>query len=303
VLEEGNGPQDVIYITHLGGGVPIAILYRAGIRMPRAPPLMTSSDRPLLVGHAERHDVDDFLQLKGYSSLTMTDFLRQGAELPLNTNNRRLLIAATVSSAVATVAFGGCVMQSTYDAAVQEGLTTRTELLQALEEQKALTRQISEIELRNADIQREAEAAVAALRQAQDEADHEREQTEQRLAKWKQKAAQAVKQQHALQYGLTVARENGAALQELIDVYQRKVRDGAMASTAEAAVHKPFDPSTIPEPQELPPAPAVTPPQPAQPPLPGPEAHPVKSPPPPADEGWFSSIKGWLMSLWRSVFS
>lgn len=266
---------------------------------------MIQSDRPLSVGDAERHDVDDFLQLNGYSALKVTVFLRQGSALSIYPSNRGVFIVVTLSSVVAMVAFDGCVTQSTYDAAVQEGLTTRSELAQALEEQKMLTRQVTDMEHRNADIQREAEAAVAALRQAQDEAGHEHEQTEQRLAKLKQKAAQAAKQQHGLQYELTVAKENGAALQELIDVYQRKVRDGALASAPEPPVHKPFDPSTIPPAQELPPAPAVAPPQPTPPPVPAPAAHPAKSPPPPppAEEGWFSSITGWLVSLWRSVFS
>jgi hypothetical protein len=255
------------------------------------------------VGDAERHDVDDFLQVNGYSSLKMAAFLAQGSAASIKTANRRLFIVAQLSFACATVAFAGCVMQSTYEAAVQEGLTTRSELVQALEEQKALTRQVSDLELRNAEARREAEITVAALRQAQDEADDERQQTEQRLAALQQKATQAAKQQRALKYELTVAKENGAALQELIDVYQRKVRDRASSSTGEPAAPKVFDPSTIPVPQDLPPAPAVTPPQPAPPPMPAPAAHPVNAPPPASDEGWFSSIKGWLLSLWRSVFS
>jgi hypothetical protein len=198
-------------------------------------------------------------------------------------------------------------MQSTYDAAVQEGLTTRTELAQALQEQAALTRQVSDMEMLNADAVREAEAAVTVLQQAQSEADQERRQIEQRQAKLKQKVAQAAKQQHTLQYELTVARENGAALQELIDVYQRKMRDGAFVSANEPAAPKPFDPSTIPLAQDLPlpPAPAVTPSQPApQPtPAPPPAVAPVKHTAPPPDEGWFASIKNWLVSVWRSVFS
>jgi hypothetical protein len=223
------------------------------------------------------------------------------------TGRIRLTMVATSSSAVALFGLSACVMQSTYDAAVQEGLTTRTELAQALQEQAALTRQVSELEMRNADAVREAEAAVAVLQQTQAEADQERRQIEQRVSKLKQKVAQAAKQQHALQYEMTVAKENGAALQELIDVYQRKMRDGSLASANEPAVHKPFDPSTIPLAQDLPlpPAPAVTPPQPAPQPasVPPPVAAPVKHTAPPAEEGWFDSIKNWLVSVWRSVFS
>ena len=203
------------------------------------------------------------------------------------------------------VASGGCVMQSTYDAAVQDTVTTRTELARALEEQTMLTRQVRDLEMQNADAVRAAEASVAALRQAQDEADRERQQIEQHLGRLRQKVAQATKQQHALKYELTVANENGAALQEMIDVYERKIRDGGpIPSAAEPAVHKPFDPSTIPVPQDLPPAPAASAPQPLPPPAPiaAPAANPAKASHPSADEGWFTSIKNWLVSLWQSVF-
>ena len=203
----------------------------------------------------------------------------------------------------------GCVMQSTYDAAVQEGLSVRTDLAQVKDEQKMLARQVREMELMNADVMREAESSASALQQAKDDAEQERQQAAQRIAKLQQKVAQATKQQRSLQYELTVAKENTSALQELIDVYQRKVRDGAVSAAetfgSEPTVHKPFDPSAIPIPQDLPAAPAVTPPQPVQPPVPAPApaASPVKPHQPPPDESWLSSITNWLVSLWHSVFS
>lgn len=218
-------------------------------------------------------------------------------------------ILMTSLCGVVTFVGGGCVMQSTYDAAVQEGMSAKTELVRAKEEQQLLARQVTEMELVNADVVREAEANASALQQAKDEADQERQRATQLIAKLQQKAAQAAKQQRSLQYELTVAKENAAALQELIAVYQKKVRDGAPVpaetSTPEPAVQKPFDPSTIPVPQDLPAAPAVTPPKPVQPPTPTPAqpATPAKSHEPPPDEGWLSSIKNWLVSIWHSVFS
>ena len=222
----------------------------------------------------------------------------------------RTTVPAVVTLLCGSVMFtGGCVMQSTYDAALQEGMSAKTELARAKDEQKMLARQVSEMELLNADIVHEAEASASALQQAKDEAEQERQQAAQQIAKLQQKAAQATKQQRSLQYELTVAKENTGALQELIDVYQRKVRDGAVvaaeASGSDPAVHKPFDPSAIPIPQDLPAAPAVTPPQPVQPqvPAPAPAASPAKPHQPPPDEGWLSSITNWLVSLWHSVFS
>ena len=216
-----------------------------------------------------------------------------------------IFLSVILMTAFAVIVASGCVMQSTYDAAVQDTVMTRTELARALEEQTTLTRQVRDLEIKNADVVREAEASVATLRQAQDEADRERQQIEQQLARLRQKAAQATKQQHALKYELTVAKENGAALQEMIDVYEQKLRNGGpIPSAAEPAVHKPFDPSTIPVPQDLPPAPAASAPQPLPPPTPAaaPATSPAKASHPSADEGWYTSIKHWLVSLWQSVF-
>jgi hypothetical protein len=221
----------------------------------------------------------------------------------------RLSIAMTSVCGFAMFTASGCVMQSTYEAAVQEGLRTKTELARALEEHKTLTRQASDMELLNTDALREAESAAGALQRAKDDAEYERQQVEQHITKLKQKLAQATKRQHSLQYEVMVAKENTAALPEMIDVYQRKVRDGAAAATpvpnAEPAVHKPFDPSTIPVPQDLPPAVAAAPqqPAPAPAPAPAPPVNRVKPSPPPPDEDWLTSIKNWLVSLWRSVFS
>lgn len=223
----------------------------------------------------------------------------------------RITIYAGVTSvcALAIFAAGGCVMQGTYDAALQEGTTTKAELAQAKDEQRMLARQVSDMERLNADVVREAEAATAALGQAKDEAEHKRQQAEQQIAKSQQRVALATKQQRSLQYELTVAKENASALQELVDVYQRKVRDGAAVAAAspvpEPPVRKPFDPSTIPVPQDLPAAPSVA--QPAPPPAPGPVPAPTatrpKSAPAPQDDDWFTSIRNWLVSVWHSVFS
>lgn len=218
----------------------------------------------------------------------------------------RNTIHLVVPSLFAIFTFCGCVLQSTYDAALQEGMATRAELARAKDEQNALARQVSDMELLNADVVREAEAAASALLEAKDEAEQKRQQAEQQIVKLQQKTALATKQQRSLRYELTVAKENTVALQELIDVYQGKIRDGAVVAATspspEPAIHKAFDPSTIPVPQDLPAAPAVSPPKPP-PPVPTPATSPVKTPQPPADEGWISSIKSWLVSLWHSVFS
>ena len=218
----------------------------------------------------------------------------------------RILVVFFTLFALCTV--NGCVSQSTYDAVVQEGLMVRSELDRIQEEHKALVHQANDLERMNADTMREAETIVAAVQQAKDDAEAEHHAAEIRLARLKAKAAQAAKQHNALQYELNVAKENTGALQEMIDVYQRKMRDGASTHPAQAtepAVHKPFDPSTIPPLQDLPAPSAVEPPKPVAPPPPAsaPAASPTQRTQDPVDIGWFDSIKGWLVSLWRSVFS
>lgn len=222
----------------------------------------------------------------------------------------KIRTAVTSLCGVALWTASGCVMQSTYDAAIKEGLATKSELARELDEQQALTRQVTDLELQNADVMREAEGAAAALQQARDDAEYERRQYEQLVAKLTQKLAQARKQQQSLRYEMTVAKEHSAALQEMIEVHQRKVRDGVAAAmppaAAEPAVHKPFDPSTIPLPEDLPALPAVAPQQPVSAPaaVPAPPASRAKPPEAPLpEEDWLTSIKQWLLSLWRSVFS
>ena len=226
----------------------------------------------------------------------------------LRPDRMRNTIHLVVTSLFAIFTGGGCVMQSTYDAALQEGMTTRADLARAQDEKKVLARQVSDMELLNADVVREAEAAASTLLQAKDEAEQERQQ------------ARAASRTIATEIGSgdqtttrTTVRVDGrqgkySALQELVDVYQRKIRDGAVVAASspvpEPAVRKPFDPSTIPVPEDLPAAPAVSPPKPPPPAsAPTPSTNPAKSPQPPADESWISSIKSWLVSLWHSVFS
>ena len=203
----------------------------------------------------------------------------------------------------------GCVMKSTYDAAVQEGEATKSELDRAREDQKLLARQVSQIERLNAEALRDAEATSAAVQQAKDEIERHRQLAEEQIAKLRQKIAQLTKQHSAVQYDLAVATENTAALQELVEVYQKKVRDSAVAGASpsplpETAASKPFDPATIPTPQDLPPpTPSLEPSKSVA--TQGPQSPPVSQKPSnePKDSGWFSGIKDWIISFWHSVFS
>jgi hypothetical protein len=208
----------------------------------------------------------------------------------------------------------GCVMKSNYDAVVQESDSYKLELEQAREEQKLYAKQVKELEQSNKDLMRDVEATVTSTLKAQTDMEAERRHAEDQQYKLKQKIWQLLKQQEAMRGELAVAKENGAALQELVDVYKRKVaelpRDVVASSTPDVTpAPKPFDPALLPPVQDLPPptpAPAVEPskaasatptPAPATPPL------PAKQKPESAESGWLSTIKEWVVSLWRSIFS
>jgi len=208
-----------------------------------------------------------------------------------------------------TLTATGCVTKSTYDLTVKEGEVTKADLERAREEQKLLMRQASQMERLNAETMRDAEATTAAVQQAKEDAERQRQGAEEQIAKLKQKIVQLTKQNGAIQYELTVAKENTAALQELVDVYQKKVRDGTVtgitsSASLESPAPKPFDPATIPMPQELsPPTPSPEPPKSAATPTPAPPPDSKKPVAEPEDSGWFSGIKEWIVSLWHSVFS
>jgi cell division protein FtsB len=275
------------------------------------PPVDLDCCRPsgsaIFRGRARTHQVGDFSRVKRYSSV-QTDLIKSFVEQQTNNPGKLMRILLVSFTLLALHTVNGCVSQGTYDAVVQEGLMTRSELERMQEEHRVLVRQANDLEQMNADSVREAETVVAAVQQAKDDAEDERHAAEMRIARLKAKAIQAAKQHNALQYELNVAKENTGALQEMIDVYQRKMRDGAPTHPAQGndpAVHKPFDPSTIPPLQDLPAPAAVEPPKPVAPPLHSPTAAatPASRTQDPVETGWLDSIKGWLVSLWRSVFS
>ncbi len=206
----------------------------------------------------------------------------------------------TFGIACLTLVINGCVMKSTYDAAIQESRFLKEELERAKDEQRLLARQTKELERQNQEATRDAEATVIAVLQAKTDRENERRLTEEQQANLRQKILVLVKQQDVMRKDLVIAKENSAALQELVDVYQRKLAElpkhTAAPSPADSTL-KPFDPSLLPPAQELPSPQAVTEPSKPTP------APPAKQQAEPADAGWLSVIKEWVVSLWRSVFS
>jgi hypothetical protein len=206
-------------------------------------------------------------------------------------------------------------MQSTYDDVMTDLEATRSELESAKAQKQALAREVAAFEQTTKEATREAEAAAASVRQARDEADSERKAGEERIAKLMRTISRLVGAQGSLLTALHAAREDSRALKSTVEMYKTKLNsaDGlrtpsfpSQPAGGDVPGSTPPDipvqgqaaasstPSPITSPSPAPPEPAQAKPMP-----PASQSPPVA----PADEGWVSSIKGWLLSIWRSVFS
>jgi len=210
---------------------------------------------------------------------------------------------------LAIMTSGGCVLNSTYNAAIMEKEAIKGDLERTKEEREILARQVAELEQLNRTAMQDIETAAAAARQAEINAATEQRQAEMQQTKLRVRIPQLMRQYDALRGALAVAKENGAALQELTEVYQKKLAElpkeiVASSSSVTDLASTPFDPAALPPGQTLPdPAPAVTPGEPIAAPPPVIPPAPTKQDAEPADSGWLSTIKDWLVSIWQSVFS
>jgi Skp family chaperone for outer membrane proteins len=211
-----------------------------------------------------------------------------------------------------TLTIGGCVASSTYDTAVADLEATKGELKVARTQSELLTEQISELEQRNNGLARQMEAALSALQQAEQEMDAERKARIERLSKLNHTIAQLTAQQNGLKYVLKRATEEEARLQSTVDRYNPPLgeADGVSASflpppnapTNEQAgtALAPSAPAPVPNA----PAPQQTVTTQAAPIPANPKQQPAgKQTAAPVEEGWLPAIKGWIVSLWRSIFS
>lgn len=199
-------------------------------------------------------------------------------------------------------------MNSTYEAALKEVEAAKTELHHAQEERDALTRLLEDLGKSNKAAMQETETLAASVRQAKINADTERRQAEAHQDSLKKKIPQLIRQHTAIQGELAVAKENRAALQELVEVYQKKLSelpkpikspmspDAAFAGSA-------LDPATLPPITAQPsPVPLVEPRDSPQPLAPKDTTVSDKPAADPSDSSWLSVIKGWVLAIWRSLF-
>ena len=234
-----------------------------------------------------------------------------------NTTRRGMKIHTATAGmlCLATLTTGGCVMSSTYDEAVTDLEATKAELDSTKTQSQVLIEQVSELEQHKIVLARQMEAASSALQQAQQEMETEHTASQERLSKLSRTISQLTAQQNSLRYALQRANEERPALQSTVERYKSKLGEGdgrraplfppPIAHTNEQTETALAPPAQAPVPKDPAPEPTVTTPAaPADPTAANPKPQPAnKQTSEPVEGGWLSTLKGWVISLWQSIFS
>ncbi len=210
----------------------------------------------------------------------------------------------------------GCVMKSTYEQALADLDITKAELEQAKSQSRALEREAAELEQLKAELSQRFEVATTNLQRAKQDIENEQAAAQRQLSQLNQKLSQLAAQQNGLRLALQRAQDERPALQTTIDRFKTKLgeMDGPRSpsfATVPPALVPPSDGQASPPPAQqtkaVPDAisaPAVvTPTSVPMDPEVAKSDRPATASAEPAEEGFFSAIKGWVLSLWRSIFS
>jgi len=219
------------------------------------------------------------------------------------------------SSCLALLVAGACVSKSAYDAVRADLDATKAELDSNRAQSQILTQQIADLEQLKADMEKKWIQANDDLEYTKKSVENEMAARQERLNKLTAMVRHLSTQQAVMRGAIQRAEEERPALQSTVDMYKRKLDsgEGFRASTLapesqqplNTAVSQPDSRASAPA-QPGAPAPAATPPPQAavDQPVEKPQAPPPAAPPTElADEGWISTITGWLKSIWHSLFS
>ncbi len=208
-------------------------------------------------------------------------------------------------------AMNGCVTRSTYEEVLAELQATKTEIGSVKEQSAALSREAQELQQLKADLERQFETAAIALQQAKDHVQAEEAAALRQLGQLGQRLNQLSAQQNHLRLALQRARDEEPSLQDSVESFRVKLQDtdgrrGSALPAVSASEHfmaTPASPSAAGSSvaQPTPVAVSTVAPQAVSP----PSKSPVPAAPAPeqAEEGIFTAIRNWFLSLWRSIFS
>lgn len=216
---------------------------------------------------------------------------------------------------LATLTTGACVTRSTYAVAVADLEATKAELASTSIQSQVLIEQVTQLQQLKIDLASQMEAAASALQQAKQQMEAEHTASQKRLSKLHRMISQLTAQQNSLLYALKRANEEQHALQSNVEKYTSKLgeADGPRASLSPPPVERtnqPAETALAPPAQvaaQTDPAPkptVTTPAASADPTAANPKPQPTnKQTSKPVEEDWLSMLKGWAISLWRSIFS
>jgi hypothetical protein len=205
--------------------------------------------------------------------------------------------ATAMMLCLAILTTGACVTRSTYEAAVVDLEATNAELYSTHAQSQLLTQEVSELQQRRSDIARQMEVVALGFQQAMQEMEAERAALQKRL-KLNRIITQLTAQQKSLLYALQ--RENNAqsALQTLVAQYKSKLDEVGVSGDDQPAETAPSGQVTAQaDPVQKPAVPSQTAPA-------DPTQQPAdKQTSEQGEEDWLSMFKGWVVSLFRSIFS
>jgi Skp family chaperone for outer membrane proteins len=216
---------------------------------------------------------------------------------------------------LAILTTGACVMRSTYDVAVADLEAAKAELGSTRTQSQALTEEVSELQQLKIDLARHIEAASSALQHAKQKMETEHTASQERLSKLARTISQLTAQQHRLLYALQRANEERPALQSIVERYTSQLGEAAglrvpqspplIAPTSGQGETALAPPAQVAAQTDPAPKPTVTTPAAsADPTAANPKPQPVnKQTSEPVEGGWLSTLKGWIVSLWQSIFS
>ena len=216
---------------------------------------------------------------------------------------------------VATLTTGACVTRSTYDTAVVDLEAVKAELDSTRVQSQALTEHVNELQQRKIELARQMGAVSSELQRATQQMKAEHATLQARLSKLNRTISQLIAQQSRLRYALKRAYEEQPMLESIVEKYkfQLSEADGSSAppsylpieganQQAERALAPPAQVATQTDPALKPTV--TTPAASADPTVANQKPSPVNNPPSePIEDDWLSMLKGWVISVWRSIFS
>ena len=208
-----------------------------------------------------------------------------------------------------------CVMSSTYNEAVADLDATKAEIDNTRTQSKVLTEQVNELQQLKVELARQKEEISLAVQQAQHSMQAEHAASQARLSRLTRAISQLNVQQRRLLYALQRANEERPALQSMVEGFKSKLDEvdgsrGPLSPTPIAPTNEQGGtglgpPSQVPGQTTPVPNPTVTTPAaPTDPTAVNPKPQqPIKPTAEPVEDDWLSTIKGWILAFWQSIFS